>query len=108
MKTGMLLQVVLVLVLALPLATTAQERGLSQLQRGVIDSVMQDDGYIIISGQRYRYSDAEIEIRYRGEPLPGSFLSAGQSIEFRTGSDGSVRDIVVTAPDRGLDEVNAQ
>ena len=98
------LGILMAFLLALPVSATAQDNVLSPLQRGVIDTVMQDDGYIVIDGKRYVWRHADVRISYRDEALPASYLSSGQRIEYRTHPDGSVRTIVVTAPNRSLDE----
>lgn len=49
-------------------------------------------------------ADGEVTVTYRGQPRRSSILAEGQRIEFRLNPDGSVRSVVVIAPDRILDE----
>ena len=97
-------RLLLVLLCAVPLSAAAQDGTLAPLQRGVIDTVMQQDGYIIIDGQRYEWRNGEVTITYRGQPRRSSILAEGQRIEFRLNPDGSVHSVVVTSPNRSLDE----
>jgi len=97
-------RLLLVLLCALPLPAAAQDGTLAPLRRGVIDSIMQQDAYIIIDGQRYEWRNGEVTVTYRGQPRRSAILSEGQRIEFRLNPDGSVHSVVVTAPNRSLDE----
>jgi hypothetical protein len=99
-----ILKTMLALLPALPMSAAAQDSTLAPLQRGVIDAIMQQDGYILIDGRRHEWRNGEVTVTYRGQPRRSSILAEGQRIEFRLNPDDSVRSVVVIAPDRILDE----
>lgn len=89
-------------------ATALQSGVVSPLQNGVLETVMQDDGYLVISGSRFTWREADARISYRGRPLRSSLLAAGQRVSYRTRSDGSLAELSVSAPDAALDRIDQQ
>lgn len=89
-----------VLALLLVLALSALQvlaQAVSNVQ-GTIDSVMIDDGYIVIDGRQLPIRPADLVITYKGEPIRASFLDAGLSVFYSTRSDGSVSEITLVGP----------
>lgn len=86
----------------------AQVTDVSPLLSGTIDAVVQDDGYIVISGTRYAWRDPDVVITYNNREIRSAFLSAGQRVSYRARSDGSISMIAVVSPNRELDQVDSQ
>jgi hypothetical protein len=73
--------------------------------QGRIDSVMIDDGVIVINGRRLAIRQAELVITYKGEPIRPFFLSEGLSVFYSTRADGSVSEITLIGPASVLDKI---
>ncbi len=106
MKTGIISRLVLLLVLASPAAYVSAQVQLGVL--GKIDSVMLDDGYIVIDGKRLVVREGDLVITYKGEPFRSSFLNPGLSVRYSTRADGSVSELMLIGPSLRLDRTNNQ
>ena len=86
----------------------AQTGPLSPQRNGVLEEVMQDDGYLVISGQRLVYRRPDVKVFYGRREIRPSFLSPGQRVYYRTRNDGSLGEITVIGPDPELDRIDDQ
>lgn len=96
----------LALLLALG-ALPAAAQAVTNVQ-GTIDSVMMDDGYIVISGRQLPVRAAELVITYKGEPVRAAFLDAGMAVFYSTRADGSVSSITLVGPVSVLEALDRQ
>jgi hypothetical protein len=86
----------------------SQETDISTRLAGTIDEIMQDDGYIVINGNKYAFREPEVVITYNDQEIRSVFLAAGQRVFYRTRGDGSISVITLVPPNRELDQLNAQ
>lgn len=109
MKSPLLSRLLLWLVLVAPgVGALGQESGSSALASGTIDEIMQNDGYIIIDGQRIEFRQPDVVITYDNQEVRASFLAKGQRIEYRTRADGSISMITLLGPLGELNEIYNQ
>jgi hypothetical protein len=93
----------LLLVLVVPAAQVS-----AQVQnniQGRIDSVMLDDGVIVINGRQLAIREADLVITYQGEPIRAFFLTEGLTVFYSTRADGSVSEITLIGPASILDNI---
>ncbi|HEY0961776.1 MAG TPA: hypothetical protein VGE69_05405 [Pseudomonadales bacterium] len=91
--------------LAMPAAElSAQAR--SNVQ-GTIDSVMLDEQYIVVDGERMPLREDELVVTWKGEALRPSLLKPGMSIFFSTQDDGTIRSITLIGPADLLEQIDA-
>lgn len=95
---------VLLASLAMP-ATELSAQARSNVQ-GTIDSVMLDDKYIIINGERLPLREDELVITWKGRQLRPSLMSEGMIVFYSTRDDGSVRTITLIGPAELLDQID--
>lgn len=102
--------VVLLLALGLPVASplaSAQQdpdqtpslraSEIQQLQRGSIEALAQDDGYITISGVNYLY-DASCRVVVDGVSVPVSAINEGMVVRFLATATGQLSYIDIIGP----------
>lgn len=103
MTTDILTRLLLVLALTAPAAyVSAQASSIP----GKIDSVMVDDGYIVIDGKQMPVRGGDLVITYKGEAVRTSFLAPGLNVLYSTRSDGSVSEITLLGPSNVLDQLD--
>lgn len=86
----------------------AQSSALSPQRNGVLEEVMQDEGYLVISGQRLVYRRPDVKVYYGRREIRPGFLNPGQRVYYRTRNDGSLGEITVIGPDPELDRIDDQ
>lgn len=95
---------VLLASLAMPAAPLyAQAR--SNVQ-GKIDSVMLDEHYIVINGERLPLREDELVVTWNGRQLRASLMSEGMTVFYSTRDDGSVRSITLIGPADELQKID--
>jgi hypothetical protein len=99
-------KILLALMLALP-ALQASAQPVRDVS-GTIDEFMIDAHYMIVDGKRLVVNEGDLVITYKGQVLSPSLVSAGLSILYSTGADGSVTEIVLVGPASRLDRINQQ
>jgi hypothetical protein len=99
-------QLLLLLSLALPATYAAAQ--VSSGVSGTIESVMMDDGIIVIDGRRLAIQAADLVITYKGQPVRASFLDAGMTVLYSTRDDGRVYSITLIGPASVLDALQNQ
>ena len=73
--------------------------------QGTIDSVMLDEQYIVIDGERLTLREADLVVMWKGTQLRASLLEPGMSIFFSTHDDGSIRSITLVGPADVLEQL---
>lgn len=103
-KQRIVTTLVLLASLAMPAAElSAQAR--SNVQ-GRIDSVMLDDQYIVIDGQRLSLREDELVVTWNGRQLRPSLMSEGMVVFYSTHDDGTVRSITLIGPAEVLEQID--
>ncbi len=98
------------LLLLLALVFPAAYAGAQQMTSvsGTIDSVLMDDGIIVIDGKRLPVRAADLAITYKGVAIRPAFLDAGMQVVYSTRADGSVSTITLIGPAAVLDALQDQ
>lgn len=63
-------------------ATVSAQGVLSGAQTGTIEAESQDDGYLIITGRRYKFSDGESLVFLNGEQVGAEVLDEGMVVRY--------------------------
>lgn len=86
------------LVLLLASSMASAQGVLTSTQTGTIQQESQDDGYLVISGQRYGYSDALTTIFLNGEQVDAEVLDEGLVVRYTLNRDGMLVRIELLGP----------
>lgn len=84
----------------------AGNAALAQIMSGTIQAISQDDGVIVVSGQKLIYREGEVRIRYDGREIPSVYLRSGMRVTYRANAQGHVTDIIIAAPDSELEKMD--
>jgi hypothetical protein len=102
----MMTKLLLLLALVLPAAYAGAQQMTSV--SGTIDSVLMDDGIIVIDGKRLAVRAADLAITYKGVAIRPAFLDTGMQVVYSTRADGSVSTITLIGPAAVLDALQDQ
>lgn len=71
---------------------------LSSAQTGTIQAEAQDDGYLIISGQRYEFDDVLSQVFINGEQVEDEVIDVGLVVRYTVNRDGVLTRLEVLGP----------
>lgn len=93
------MHIFLLLLLCLSSLVAEAQRALPDTRLdGRIDEINEDDGYIIVGGERIAYNDTLVTVVYRDQELDPTFLETGYRIAYELAEDDSVSRIVILTP----------
>lgn len=80
----------------------------AEARTGTIEEVRQDQGYVIISGEEYGYSEQETDVYYQQDRLGSQYLIQGMVVRYTVTADGTLQRLDILGPDEILRQLEQQ